>query len=108
MGSFLKLETSGADIFLYTVGGKWAVGRKWACLVAFSAESCDTDGWEGQAGSFQSHSRVWPLSGALHFGRGGDSHTHTHTSHGECFKYQEGMMVSRVCVCEKAVERRGE
>lgn len=73
--------------------------------MSFSAESCDMDGWEGQAGSFQSHSRVWPLSGALHFGRGGDSHTHTHTSHGECFKYQGRECVS--CVCEKALEEAG-
>lgn len=58
------------------VGDIW---RKWAYGVALRAESHDRHGWEGQAGSFQSHSRVWPLTGALHFDRG--QLIHTNTSH---------------------------
>lgn len=63
-----------------------------SCL--FRAESHDRHGWEGPAGSFQSHSRVWPLTGALHFGRGRLIHTYTQFTHGECFAYRES-----VCVC---------
>lgn len=76
-------------------------------------ESHDKHGREGHAGSFQSHSRVWPLTGALHFGRGQLIHTYTHLTHGECFAYRArecvcvGAYVCDVCIWKKEVERRG-
>lgn len=62
--------------------------RKWAYRVALHIESHDIGGWEGQSGSFQSHSHwtaaVW---------QGTDSHTHTlHTRW--VLGYWEG-----VCAC---------
>ncbi len=89
-------------------GGYWKEVGVSCCLVCWVT----WHGKEGQARSSQSH-RVWPLTGALRFGRGRLIHTYTHLTHGECFAYRGRVYLSvcvcvcDVCICKKKVTTRG-
>lgn len=62
------------------------------CGLLRPTPSHDRPWWEGQgAERLQSHSRIWPLTGGLHVGRGRLGHTYTDFTLGECFTFWQSV-----------------